>query len=154
MPPGRFDFDLTIRSTNYWYSNRNATSSTWHVGRDDFGFLNDVPTNQRCLSDSSSVGAGTSESGSADTSIIVWNCATVNRIANGGKESDSASDMTFYLHVQSTETGHPITITVGGRVNDAYLAYDERTAGSSFSGSGCFSIFSYVCSPCYYGVGF
>lgn len=133
---GRFDFDLTIRSTNYWYSNRNATSSTWHVGRDDFGFLNDVPTNQRCLSDSSSVGAGTSESGSAGTSIIVWNCATVNRIANGGKESDSASDMTFHLHVQSTETGHPITITVGGRVNDAYLAYDERTAGSSFPGSG------------------
>lgn len=132
----RFDFDLTIRSTNYWYSNRNATSSTWHVGRDDFGFLNDVPTNQRCLSDSSSVGAGTSESGSAGTSIIVWNCATVNRIANGGKESDSASDMTFHLHVQSTETGHPITITVGGRVNDAYLAYDERTAGDSFPGSG------------------
>lgn len=68
--------------------------------------------------------------------MVTWNCATVNRIARGGAESDTAPDVTYHIHVASADEGHPVTVASGTRAFEAYHAYDGTTAGDAFTGPG------------------
>lgn len=123
---GRFDFRVVVRNNNLWYAGQKSTSSTWHAGSDTFAFHNTTKPNHRCVNDTTGV----------DASMVTWNCATVNRIARGGAESDTAPDVTYHIHVASADEGHPVTVASGTRVFEAYYAYDGTTAGDAFTGPG------------------
>ena len=132
---GRFDFRVVIRNGNLWYADRKSTSSTWHAGSDTFAFHNTTKPNHRCVNDTTGVGVNSTKSG-VGASMVTWNCATVNRIARGGAESDTAPDVTYHIHVASADEGHPVTVTSSTRVFEAYYAYDGTTAGDAFTGPG------------------
>lgn len=132
---GRFDFRIVIHNDNLWYANQKSTSSTWHAGSDTFSFYNTTKPNHRCVNDTTGVGVNSTKN-SVNASMVTWNCATVNRIARGGAESDTAPDVTYHLHIASADKGHPVTVTSGTRAFEAYYAYDATTAGDAFSGSG------------------
>ena len=87
---GRFDFRVVIRNGSLWYADRKSTSSTWHAGSDTFAFHNTTKPNHRCVNDTTGVGVNSTKA--AGASMVTWNCATVNRIARGGAESDTAPD--------------------------------------------------------------
>ena len=132
---GRFDFRVVIRNGNLWYADRKSTSSTWHAGSDTFAFHNTTKPNHRCVNDTTGVGVNSTKSG-VGASMVTWNCATVNRIARGGAESDTAPDVTYHIHVASADEGHPVTVASGTRAFEAYHAYDGTTAGDAFTGPG------------------
>ena len=132
---GRFDFRVVVRNGNLWYADQKSTSSTWHAGSDTFAFHNTTKPNHRCVNDTTGVGANSTKSG-VNASMVTWNCATVNRIARGGAESDTAPDVTYHIHVASADEGHPVTVTSSTRVFEAYYAYDATTAGDAFTGPG------------------
>lgn len=132
---GRFDFRVVVRNNNLWYAGQKSTSSTWHAGSDTFAFHNTTKPNHRCVNDTTGVGVNSTKSG-VDASMVTWNCATVNRIARGGAESDTAPDVTYHIHVASADEGHPVTVASGTRVFEAYYAYDGTTAGDAFTGPG------------------
>lgn len=131
---GRFDFRVVVRNDNLWYANQ-STSSTWHAGSDTFAFHNTTKPNHRCVNDTTGVGVHSTKSG-VDASMVTWNCATVNRIARGGAESDPAPDVTYHIHIASADEGHPVTVASGTRAFEAYYAYDGTTAGDAFTGPG------------------
>ena len=132
---GRFDFRVVVRNGNLWYADQKSTSSTWHAGSDTFAFHNTAKPNHRCVNDTTGVGVNSTKSG-VDASMVTWNCATVNRIARGGAESDTAPDVTYHIHVASADEGHPVTVASGTRAFEAYYAYDGTTAGDAFTGPG------------------
>ena len=134
---GRFDFRVVVHNGNLWYADRKSTSSTWHAGSDTFAFHNTTKPNHRCVNDTTGVGVNSTKN-SVDASMITWNCATVNRIARGGAESDTAPDVTYHIHVASADEGHPVTVASGSgiRAFEAYYAYDGTTAGDAFTGPG------------------
>ena len=115
---GRFDFRVVIRNGNLWYADRKSTSSTWHAGSDTFAFHNTTKPNHRCVNDTTGVGVNSTKSG-VGASMVIWNCATVNRIARGGAESDTAPDVTYHIHVASADEGHPVTVASGTRAFEA-----------------------------------
>ncbi len=131
---GRFDFRVVIRNGNLWYANQ-STSSIWHAGSDTFAFHNTTKPNRRCVNDTTGVGVNSTKSG-VGASMTTWNCATVNRIARGGAESDPVPDVTYHIHIASADEGHPVTVTSGTRAFEAYYAYDGTTAGDAFTGPG------------------
>ena len=139
---GRFDFRVVVRNGNLWYANQ-STSSTWHAGSDTFAFHNTTKPNHRCVNDTTGVGVNSTKSG-VGVSPTTWNCATVNRIARGGAESDTAPDVTYHIHVASADEGHPVTVASGTRVFESYYAYDGTTAGDAFTGPGGGSHVAYV----------
>ena len=132
---GRFDFRVVVRNGNLWYADQKSTSSTWHAGSDTFAFHNTTKPNHRCVNDTTGMGVNSTKSG-VDASMVTWNCATVNRIARGGAESDTAPDVTYHIHVASADEGRPVTVASGTRVFESYYAYDETTAGDAFTGPG------------------
>ena len=132
---GRFDFRVVVRNGNLWYADQKSTSSTWHAGSDTFAFHNTTKPNHRCVNDTTGVGVNSMKSG-VGVSMVTWNCATVNRIARGGVESDTAPDVTYHIHVASADEGHPVTVASGTRAFEAYYAYDATTAGDAFTGPG------------------
>ena len=133
---GRFDFRVVVRNNNLWYADQKSTSSTWHAGSDTFAFHNTTKPNHRCVNDTTGVGANSTKSG-VDVSMVTWNCATVNRIARGGVESDTAPDVTYHIHVASADEAHPVTVVASSsRAFEAYYAYDGTTAGDAFTGPG------------------
>ena len=132
---GRFDFRVVVRNGNLWYADQKSTSSTWHAGSDTFAFHNTTKPNHRCVNDTTGVGVNSMKSG-VGVSTVTWNCATVNRIARGGAESDTAPDVTYHIHVASADEAHPVTVASGTRAFEAYYAYDGTTAGDAFTGPG------------------
>lgn len=132
---GRFDFRVVVRNGNLWYADQKSTSSTWHAGSDMFAFHNTTKPNHRCVNDTTGVGVNSMKSG-VGVSTVTWNCATVNRIARGGAESDTAPDVTYHIHVASADEAHPVTVASGTRAFEAYYAYDGTTAGDAFTGPG------------------
>ena len=132
---GRFDFRVVIRNGNLWYADQKSTSSTWHAGSDTFAFHNTTKPNHRCVNDTTGVGVNSTKN-SVDASMITWNCATVNRIARGGAESDPVPDVTYHIHIASADEAHPVTVASGTRAFEAYHAYDGTTAGDAFTGPG------------------
>lgn len=132
---GRFDFRVVIRNGNLWYADRKSTSSTWHAGSDTFAFHNTTKPNHQCVNDTTGVGVNSTKSG-VGASMVTWNCATVNRIARGGAESDPVPDVTYHIHIASADEGHPVTVASGTRAFEAYHAYDGTTAGDAFTGPG------------------
>ena len=139
---GRFDFRVVVRNGNLWYANQ-STSSTWHAGSDTFTFHNTTKPNHRCVNDTTGVGFNSTKSG-VGVSMVTWNCATVNRIARGGAESDTAPDVTYHIHVASADEAHPVTVASGTRVFESYYAYDGTTAGDALTGPGGGSHVAYV----------
>ena len=131
---GRFDFRVVVRNGNLWYANQ-STSSTWHAGSGTFAFHNTTKPKHRCVNDTTGVGVNSTKSG-VGVSPTTWNCATVNRIARGGTESDTAPDVTYHIHVASADEAHPVTVASGTRAFEAYYAYDGTTAGDAFTGPG------------------
>ena len=132
---GRFDFRVVVRNGNLWYADQKSTSSTWHAGSDTFAFHNTTKPNHRCVNDTTGVGVNSMKSG-VGVSTVTWNCVTVNRIARGGAESDTAPDVTYHIHVASADEAHPVTVASGTRAFEAYYAYDGTTAGDAFTGPG------------------
>ena len=132
---GRFDFRVVVRNGNLWYADQKSTSSTWHAGSDTFAFHNTTKPNHRFVNDTTGVGVNSMKSG-VGVSTVTWNCATVNRIARGGAESDTAPDVTYHIHVASADEAHPVTVASGTRAFEAYYAYDGTTAGDAFTGPG------------------
>lgn len=132
---GRFDFRVVVRNGNLWYADQKSTSSTWHAGSDTFAFHNTTKPNHRCVNDTTGVGVNSMKSG-VGVSTVTWNCATVNRIARGGAESDTAPDVTYHIHVASADEAHPVTVASGTHAFEAYYAYDGTTAGDAFTGPG------------------
>ena len=140
---GRFDFRVVIRNGNLWYADQKSTSSTWHAGSDTFAFHNTTKPNHRCVNDTTGVGVNDTKSG-VGVSTITWNCATVNRVARGGAESDTAPDVTYHIHVASADEAHPVTVASNTRAFESYYAYDGTTAGDAFTGPGGGSHVAYV----------
>lgn len=140
---GRFDFRVVIRNGNLWYADQKSTSSTWHAGSDTFAFHNTTKPNHRCVNDTTGVGVNSTKSG-VNASMVTWNCATVNRIARGGAESDTAPDVTYHIHIASADEAHPVTVASNTRVFESYYAYDGTTAGDAFTGPGGGSHVAYV----------
>ena len=132
---GRFDFRVVVRNGNLWYADQKSTSSTWHAGSDTFAFHNTTKPNHQCVNDTTGMGVNSTKN-SVDASMVTWNCATVNRIARGGAESDTAPDVTYHIHVASADEAHPVTVASGTRAFEAYYAYDGTTAGDAFTGPG------------------
>lgn len=132
---GRFDFRVVVRNGNLWYADRKSTSSTWHAGSDTFAFHNTTKPNRRCVNDTTGMVVHSTKSG-VGASMITWNCATVNRIARGGAESDTAPDVTYHIHIASADEAHPVTVASGTRAFESYHAYDGTTAGDAFTGPG------------------